>query len=214
MNDPVLQMTGIILAGGKSSRMGADKSLLVLNGRPVISHMHSLLSNVFSRMLVITNKPEQFRFLGVPCATDIFEDAGPLGGIHAGLVHSGSERNFIIACDLLLMSQEMIHHLATIETHHPITLAGSDGAIHYLCGVYKRQCLNEAEALLRNRADAMRGGEPQRPDAVSMHALCMRTGVEVIDPTTLPFAAPDLFFNMNRPEDFQYVARRLDGVTY
>ncbi len=76
-------LTAVIIAGGKSSRMGQDKALMRFRGRTIIEHSLSLLSPLFSRVAVNTNRTEEFDFLNVQTFPDIIPDAGPLGGIRA-----------------------------------------------------------------------------------------------------------------------------------
>ncbi len=91
-------ITGIILAGGKSTRMGENKSLLSLNGKTVIERVVDLMKSIFKEVILITNTPEEYDFIKIPKYKDIFEYKGPLAGIHSGLTHSNTEKKL---CDLL-----------------------------------------------------------------------------------------------------------------
>ena len=77
--------TGVILAGGASSRFGSNKALALLRGRPIISHVAAVLEKTFHSHLLVTNSPETYQFLGWQMTTDIHPGQGPLAGIHSAL---------------------------------------------------------------------------------------------------------------------------------
>src|SRR5262245_43823593 len=81
-----MRVTGVIQAGGKSTRMGGRaKALLELGGRRIIDRVASVMAAVTSEQLVVTNTPELYAFLGLPLVPDVFPDHGSLGGIYSGL---------------------------------------------------------------------------------------------------------------------------------
>ena len=83
--DKIPDVAGIILAGGRSRRMGREKPLMKLGGEPIISRVADVLQEVFPEVVVVTNKPAAYDWLGLPMTRDIVPDMGPLG-IHAGLL--------------------------------------------------------------------------------------------------------------------------------
>ena len=101
-------ITGIILSGGKSTRMGENKSLMKINGKTIIEHVNDLIQSLFSNVILISNNPDEYEFLGIKIYKDIFPGMGPLAGIHSGLKNSSTQKNFIISCDIPLMTPEMI----------------------------------------------------------------------------------------------------------
>ena len=101
-------ITGIILSGGTSSRMGENKALLQLGKKKVIEHITDLMCSIFANVILITNTPNEYEFLNLPMYEDIFKVGGPLAGIHSGLVNSKTEENFILSCDMPLMRADII----------------------------------------------------------------------------------------------------------
>ena len=87
-------ITAIILAGGESSRIGTDKALLKINGELVIEKIYKLLTNIFSEIIIISNKPDDFQFLTTKVYKDIYPHFGPLSGIHSGLTNSIQNKIF------------------------------------------------------------------------------------------------------------------------
>ena len=94
-------VTGIILAGGKSTRMGVNKAFLKIGGCTIIEEIFSKFKNIFSRVIIIANEIERFNFLGAQITPDIIPSKGPLGGIYTGLIKSSSFHNFVTACDVI-----------------------------------------------------------------------------------------------------------------
>ncbi len=92
--------SAVILAGGKSSRMGKDKSLLLIHGVPMIQHIYSQLTPYFKEILVATNNRKLFDFLDIKIVNDHETCRGPLAGISAGLEASKYDINFMVACDI------------------------------------------------------------------------------------------------------------------
>ena len=94
-------MTGIILAGGKNTRMGVNKAFLEINGTRMIDKTIDIYSRLFSEILIITNDPLPYlEFTRAAIVTDIYKGKGPLGGIYTGLFYSKNPYVFVSACDI------------------------------------------------------------------------------------------------------------------
>lgn len=103
--------TAMILAGGKSSRMGFDKQLLKIDERRLMDNLAQKLSKEFEEIIIVTNRPELYIGLSHIITMDILKDKGPLGGIHAGLVKSSSEYAFVVACDMPNINMEYVRFM-------------------------------------------------------------------------------------------------------
>jgi molybdopterin-guanine dinucleotide biosynthesis protein A len=103
--------SAIILAGGKSSRMGFDKQLIKLNERRLMDSLIHKLKGEFEDIIIVTNRPELYIGLSHKITEDILLDKGPLGGIHAGLLQSSSEYSFVVACDMPNISLDYIRYM-------------------------------------------------------------------------------------------------------
>jgi len=202
-------ITGIILSGGKSTRMGENKSLLKIGDRTIIEKMADLMNSLFDKVIMITNDPDEYAFLNIPMYQDIYPHLGPLSGIHSGLVHSSTEHNFFISCDMPLMSAEMIKYLIDYPTQKPVTIAKAEGFIQQLCGQYSKACLEPAEHILKTRQDEEKRNPDQKKRGCKVLQLVREIDAEIIDAETLPFYNSDLYFNMNKQEDYQYVIDQL-----
>ncbi len=203
-------ITAIILSGGKSSRMGTNKSLLKIGDKTVIERMHDLLRNMFKDVILITNEPVDYKFLGLPIYEDIFRHRGPLAGIHSGLKHSKTNLNFIISCDLPLMTKEMINYLIEYKTNKLITVAKADGFIQQLAGKYSKECLSPSEKILKEGMENENRDAVQKKRKCNVLSLIDLVGAEIIPAESLPFYNEDLYFNMNSTEDYSLLLEKLN----
>ena len=202
-------ITAIILSGGKSLRMGTNKSLLKIGDKTVIERMRDLLQSIFKDVILITNDPDDYKFLGLPIYEDVFRHRGPLAGIHAGLKHSKTEINFIISCDLPFMTMEMINYLIEYKTNKLITVAKADGFIQQLAGKYSKECLSPAEKILKEVVNNENRDAVQKKRKCNVLSLIDLVGAEIISAESLPFYSEDLYFNMNRTEDYNLLLNKL-----
>jgi FdhD protein len=141
-------VTGVILAGGASSRMGSNKALLPHKGGRFIEGIYRELSELFSEVLVITDAPEQYRFLPCRKAPDVFPGMGALAGIHAGLVQSSNPAIFAVACDMPRLDHALIRHIAESGAGCDLVLPLSEGGYEPLHALYRKACLPAMEACL------------------------------------------------------------------
>ena len=202
-------ITGIILSGGRSFRMGENKSLLKIGDKPVIEHVTDLMKSLFTKVILITNDPDEYKFLKLEMYADIFIRMGPLAGIHSGLTHSWTIKNFIISCDIPLMTAEMIKYLVEFKTDKPITIAKADGFIQQLCGAYDKKCLPNAEEILFNQKKESLINSESKKNRCKVLDLVDLVGAEIIDAESLSFYKKDIFFNMNKRSDYEIVLQKL-----
>ena len=102
------KITAFILAGGKSQRMGTDKGLLLLNGKPFVSHIFEAVKPIVGENIVIVSSNADYDFLGYTRIEDIVPDKGPVGGIHTALQQTETKLNFILSVDAPLVSTDLL----------------------------------------------------------------------------------------------------------
>jgi molybdopterin-guanine dinucleotide biosynthesis protein A len=141
-------MTGIILAGGESRRMGRDKSFLEKDGRPLIAHIIDLYAGLFEQTIIVTNTPERYRSYGVELVKDVLDIRGPLTGIYSGLLRSRSEYGFVAACDMPFLNPGLIAYMGTVATGRDAVVPRYDGYLEPLHAVYRKGLLPVIEAQL------------------------------------------------------------------
>ena len=144
----VAGVTGVILAGGESRRMGCDKSLLPVQGARFIDHIHQTLSEVFDEVLLVTNSPELYA--EIPCrkVPDIYHAQGALAGIHSGLAHARSEQIFVVACDMPFVSATAIRSLCAMADEGDVVIPRSERGSEPLHALYSKRCLPAMERVL------------------------------------------------------------------
>lgn len=187
-----------MLAGGKSSRMGCNKALLIAGGAPLIQRVADALRAVASRVTVIANAPEDYRFLGLPIIGDAVRDAGPLGGIYTALLAAQSGACFVLACDLPLVRPGVLRLLAQEAGGVDAAVPRTEDGEHPLCAVYARTGLAQAEAQVRT-------GD------FRVTRFLGRIRTRWVGPETWGRADPDglSFINVNTPEMYEKVKAML-----
>jgi len=140
----------VILAGGQSRRMGFNKALLQLDGRPLIQRILQLVRPLTDQVLVSSNDPSPYEFLGLPVIADVFKGQGPLAGLHAAMLHSPRSLFLLLACDLPKLRESLLGQLVlSVEGFDAVVPRTADGGKHPLCAVYRRTCLPVIEGNLR-----------------------------------------------------------------
>jgi FdhD protein len=143
-------VSGVILAGGKSRRMGGSpKALLAFEGRPLIQHILERLESVLPDCLVVTNSPELYAFLERPMVADVFPDGGSLGGIYSGLRAIPRDAAFCVACDMPFLSPALVRYLAGRAGEADVVIPDAAGELQTLHAVYGKACLPAMERRLR-----------------------------------------------------------------
>jgi len=142
-------LTAFILAGGKSTRMGADKAFVTLHGRTLLERALELARSVAADVRIVGD-PAKFAAFA-PVVEDVFPGCGPLGGIHAALRASRTELNLMLAVDVPFVSQALLQYLigrAREVASATVTVARMSGW-QPLCAVYRREFADAAEEALR-----------------------------------------------------------------
>jgi molybdopterin-guanine dinucleotide biosynthesis protein A len=194
----IKDITGIILCGGKSSRMQTNKALLKLKDKTVIEIVAVKLKSIFNQVLISSNDSNEYDFLNLPVVNDVFIGKGPLAGIHSALKNSSTEKNFIISCDMPMISVELINYLIKLNTEKSILLPRSNGRIQQLCGIYSKSVIDEIENIFKLL-------EKDKNIKGSVFELLERVTVEFIDIDDLNFYNKNIFLNMNSPEDYELI---------
>lgn len=150
--DPRQEITGVILAGGQSSRFGSNKALALWRGKLLIQHVRDSLSSVFDDILLSTNSPDQYVFLKMPTVIDRYPNMGPLAGIHAALYHTSKPWIFVVGCDMPAITPDLISFLSSYaQDEFEAVLPWLKTGPEPLCGLYHKTALAKIEMQLANR---------------------------------------------------------------
>ncbi len=134
-------VTVAIQAGGKSSRMGEDKSFVKLNGRPLIEIVIDAVQGLGQETILITNKPAAYRHLSLPLFADLYPEHGPLGGIYTAVFHASYSHTLIVACDMPWLQRPLLAHLITLREKADVVVPRWDKFPEPLHAVYSKTCL-------------------------------------------------------------------------
>ncbi|MFL6559710.1 MAG: molybdenum cofactor guanylyltransferase [Bacillus sp. (in: firmicutes)] len=189
-----MMAAAIILSGGKSSRMGTNKALLKINKKTNIERITDTLKGSFNDIILVTNNPEHYQFLGLPMVTDIYPGQGPLAGIHTGLLASKFDVNFIAACDMPFVSGELAEVLVNQCGDYDAVIPIINGRQHPLFAVYQKRVTKEI-------AHSIEAGR------LRIKQLLEQLHVKYVTEENLQaYCSNDLervFFNMNHPNEYE-----------
>lgn len=187
-----LNACGVILAGGKSSRMGVNKALLEFEGEPLVQRLAQRFQRWFAQVVVVTNTPDAYSFLGLPMVGDRVPGLGPLGGLEAGLNASRFEHAFFCACDMPFVAEPFVRHLVGLAPGHEIVVPRVDGEFEPMHAVYSRSLLLRIAGNLESKR-------------LRLTAIFEGAHVRVVPEAEIRrFGDPEqLFFNCNTPAEFE-----------
>ncbi len=137
----MLKTSGIILSGGKSARMGSNKSLLTVKGKPVIQHIAEEMQSCNKKVAVIANNPDIYRFLGVRVISDRYSGKGPLAGIETALYHTNADAVMLAACDMPFINRDVYRYLLRNLNGFDAVVPVFGNYTHPLSGIYKKHIL-------------------------------------------------------------------------
>ena len=186
-------VTGIILAGGRSSRMGRDKAALPFGDLPLLSWVVKRVATVCDPVIVVAKTADAYRVSGATVITDQWPGEGPLVGLHAGLMGTQTEYAAVVACDLPFVDPALLAGLIDLAPGWSAIVPEALGNVHPLCAIYHRSVGQHAEDILT------RGGGSLRR-LLAVPALRVR----FIPEDNLRAWDPQLrsFTNLNTPEDY------------
>jgi molybdopterin-guanine dinucleotide biosynthesis protein A len=142
-------VSGVILAGGKSSRYGKNKALVEIDGVPLIKRVMRVMEPIFfPSVVLITNTPKTYAFLNVPMFEDRIKGLGPLGGILTGLKVISENAGFFVACDMPFLNSGLIRYLASVRHGFDVVVPTFSGKFEALHALYTKSCLKEIEKLI------------------------------------------------------------------
>ena len=204
-----LPVTGVILAGGKSRRMGQNKALIQLGDNSLIEHVIRRMHLVADELLLITNSPAEYAHLNVPMYGDIIPDTGALGGIYTGLTYASHDAVLCVGCDNPFLVPNLLIYLVSVLDEYdavmPYTYSRNKDigvrnpshrddqiTLQTLCAAYAKRCLPIIELMLRE-------------SELRVHALAERAYIQRVSPEVWQrFDSEGMsFFNINTPEDFE-----------
>jgi len=195
----IMHITGVILAGGQSRRMGRDKAFLPFGTGVLVERVIEVLQQVTEELLLITNTPEPYLRFGLPMASDVLPGAGSLGGIYSGLMHAKTPYSLCLACDMPFVKPEFLRVLCEMASEADVVIPKNADDFQTLCAVYAQACREP----IRQKIDAGRLKITGFFDQVRVHVIEGEL-LARYDPHDL------MFFNANTPEEYAEAQRMSD----
>lgn len=181
-----MERTAIILAGGNSSRMGEDKGLMLVNGKPMIQHVIDVAKGVVEDIIIVSNNSEYEKF-GYTVVVDEIKGKGPLGGIYTGLQHSKTQLSLVLSCDIPYVNASILNLLISHSEGYDITIPKKDDVTHQLLGVFSKRCL----MTFKNAID---------DDELKLITLFKKLNLNIVDASHF---SGRLFTNINEKNDIK-----------
>jgi molybdenum cofactor guanylyltransferase len=196
-----MHVTGIILAGGKSRRMGQDKAFLPFGKGMLIERVIEVIQQVTADVILITNTPEQYQRFGLPMFSDVIPEAGSLGGIYTGLVSAKTPYSLCLACDMPFVKPGFLRFLYDTAAEADVVIPRNAEDFQPLCAVYSHACREP----IRQKIDAGR---------LKITGFFDQVSVRVIEGGLLARYDPHdvMFFNANTPEEYERATQMLGGL--
>ena len=142
-------ITGVILAGGQSSRMGQNKALMSLGGKRLVDRVVEVMRNVFDKLLMVTNTPDVYADLGVPMVQDVWPEKGSLGGVYSAIYHVTTPYCLAVACDMPFLRAAVLRYLITqMAGGYDVVVPDVLGELQTLHAIYSKACLQPIERRL------------------------------------------------------------------
>jgi molybdopterin-guanine dinucleotide biosynthesis protein A len=189
-----LAVTGLVLCGGKSRRMGRPKAFLPYQGTTLVEHILTTIKDLFSEIFIVANEPDDYENLGVDVVKDILPYRGPLGGILSGLLVAQHPYSFVIACDMPLVDRRLIREMTASRHGNDVVVLAHKNGIEPLLGLYSKNCVKSLE-------ESLFAGNLSVQDFLSgLKAQTFSCSYDAAADDTLP-----PFFNVNTPQDYSRV---------
>ncbi len=191
-------LTIAVQAGGRSSRMGRDKALIPLGGMPLIEHVLRRVEGLGDEVLITTNRPEDYAFLGKRMVEDRQPGAGALHGLLTALEAACGERVLLVGCDMPFVSRSLLEHMLAIATDAEVIIPRRGGKFQPLHAIYSKTCADPVN-------QALEAGEKR------MISFFSRIQTWIVEQETLDQYDPEglSFFNANTPEELAQAERLL-----
>lgn len=188
----IADVTGVLLAGGKSRRMGQDKRLLSVGDATLYTRSLSVLRAIFERVVVVVAQDSPLVASDAPVLRDVIPHCGSLGGLYTGLKEARTQWVFAVACDMPFLDPGAIRHFTSLKGEGDVIMAKLRNGFQPMHALYHRNCLPIMEGLIHAQD-------------FKIHRLADHPAlrVRIVTPKELSRVDPEgrSFYNVNTPAD-------------
>jgi molybdopterin-guanine dinucleotide biosynthesis protein A len=204
-------VTGIVLAGGRSSRLGRQKALVKIGEKGLIENTVDILVSISQEVLVVTSKEQLASIASVNLKAriviDIYSGKAALGGIYTGLTNASMQYGLVVACDMPFLNGALLSYLFNIAPGYDVVVPRVNGKIELLHAVYSKNCLDKVKQLLEE-------------DTLQISKLLDMVNIRYVDDKEIEQFDPDhlSFFNINTLDDLnvadKLIANKSDSIKH
>lgn len=200
----------MILAGGKSTRMGQDKAELQLENESLVQIAFKRLSVIFDNVFIVRNTPLQIPELNMIVIPDIYPGMGPASGIHSALTHCTDKMCFILSCDMPFFSTNSIKFICEQSRGYDVTVPIHNGRIYPASALYNKNALYAFEKAISLSNDL----KQEKRKSLSLKNILNDLNVQYLDIAKSPAGFNELeLFNINTPDDYDYAVMNMKVLT-
>jgi molybdopterin-guanine dinucleotide biosynthesis protein A len=194
--EPKNSISGIILCGGKSLRMGENKAFIKIGGIAIINRICALFKELFEEVIIVSNEKELFKHLDSKIHADILPNKGALGGLYTGIYFSNFNYSFCVACDMPFISRSLVQFLIRNIGDEDVIVPRTKDGLQPLHALYSKNCLNPIKGIIDQ-------GKYKILDFYNMVKVKMIPEEDFIslDPSKVSF------INVNTPEELTWLRR-------
>jgi molybdopterin-guanine dinucleotide biosynthesis protein A len=189
-------VSGVILAGGKSSRFGTNKAFIEIGGKKIISRQIELFGELFREIIIVCKNSSEYS--GLPCKVieDIVDYTSPLSGIYTGLKSCRFESIFVVACDMPFLKKELIEYQLRFADDFDVVVPQHEGDYEALHALYSKSCTPLIEEMFKN-------------SNFRVYDFYNSVKLKIIDYKEIKKFDPDMlsFANINTMDDLEKVKR-------
>ncbi len=190
------EISGVVLAGGKSRRMGTDKRRISIHGQPLLDRVLSVFLNLFPEVLLVLaeedlEKPDE----RITMVTDVVPGCAAVGGLYSGLYHARHPRIFVAACDMPFLDPDVVSYCVNVAPEADVVLAELEHGLQPLHAVYSKRCVPCVKAMMDAKDFCLRHLADQ--PGLNVHRL-PEVEMKRLNPQLLSF------LNVNSPDDVEF----------
>jgi len=187
-------ITGIILSGGKSKRMGENKAFIEIDGIPIIYRIYNIFKRLFNEIILVTDRKELFSNLDVKIYNDLIPNRGVLGGLYTGLFFSSFSYSFCVACDMPFLKESVIQYLIKNIYDYDVIVPKTKDGLQPLHAIYSKNCIEPIKNIL----------DQKKYRIIDFYPMIK---MKIINENEFSHLDPmeKSFFNLNTPEELRLI---------
>jgi molybdopterin-guanine dinucleotide biosynthesis protein A len=192
-----LNLTGIILSGGKSTRMGENKAFIEIEGIPIVHRIHNLFERLFDEVIIVANQKRDFSDLNAKIYEDLIPNRGVLGGLYTGLFFSSFLFSFCVACDMPFLKESVIKFLIENMEGYDVVVPKTRDGLQPLHAIYSKNCLEPIRKII----------DEGRFKIIDLYWMVR---VKIVEEREFFSLDPmrESFINVNTPEELSFIKEK------